>query len=231
MTKVIGVRFRTAGKIYFFSPGKFEVKRGDQVIVETARVVEFGNVGMGPKEVKDEEITQPLKTVLRLATEDARRVEAKNRKKEIEAFVEEGLTGSDCFVVDVQVIPDNVIVVEIDNEEGVDIDRCVALHRFLESKLDRDVEDYEMEVGSAGITSPFKVLGQYQKNIGKEVELLTKNGMNLSGILKSADSEKFVVTITKKVKSETSKRKVEVEEDLAFGYDEVKYSKNLIRFK
>ena len=83
MTKVIGVRFRTAGKIYFFSPGKFEVKRGDQVIVETARGVEFGNVVMGPKEVKDEEITQPLKTVIRLATEDDRRVEEKNRKKSI----------------------------------------------------------------------------------------------------------------------------------------------------
>ena len=86
MTKVIGVRFRTAGKIYFFSPGKFEVKRGDQVIVETVRGVEFGNVVMGPKEVKDEEITQPLKTVIRLATEDDRRVEEKNRKKEKEAF-------------------------------------------------------------------------------------------------------------------------------------------------
>ena len=86
MTKVFGVRFRTAGKIYFFSPGKFEVKRGDQVIVETARGVEFGNVVMGPKEVKDEEITQPLKTVIRLATEDDRRVEEKNRKKEKEAF-------------------------------------------------------------------------------------------------------------------------------------------------
>ena len=86
MTKVIGVRFRTAGKIYFFSPGKFEVKRGDQVIVETARGVEFGNVVMGPKEVKDEESTQPLKTVIRLATEDDRRVEEKNRKKEKEAF-------------------------------------------------------------------------------------------------------------------------------------------------
>lgn len=86
MIKVIGVRFRTAGKIYFFSPGKFEVERGDQVIVETARGVEFGNVVMGPKEVKDEEITQPLKTVIRLATEDDRRVEEKNRKKEKEAF-------------------------------------------------------------------------------------------------------------------------------------------------
>ena len=81
MTKVIGVRFRTAGKIYFFSPGKFEVKRGDQVIVETARGVEFGNVVMGPKEVKDEEITQPLKTVIRLATEDDRRCRRKESQK------------------------------------------------------------------------------------------------------------------------------------------------------
>ena len=81
MTKVIGVRFRTAGKIYFFSPGKFEVKRGDQVIVETARGVEFGNVVMGPKEVKDEEITQPLKTVIRLAP--CRRKESQKRKRSI----------------------------------------------------------------------------------------------------------------------------------------------------
>ena len=107
-------------------------------------------------------------------------------KKELEALVEEGLSGSDCFVVDVQVKPDNVLVVEIDNKEGVDIERCETLHRFLESKLDRDVEDYELEVGSAGITSPFKVLKQYEKNIGNEVELLTKKGEKLSGILKSA---------------------------------------------
>lgn len=152
-------------------------------------------------------------------------------KKELEALVEEGLSGSDCFVVDVQVKPDNVLVVEIDNKEGVDIERCETLHRFLESKLDRDVEDYELEVGSAGITSPFKVLKQYEKNIGNEVELLTKKGEKLSGILKSASADNFVVMVTKKVKSETSKRKVEVEEDYTFGYEEVKYTKYLIRFK
>ena len=152
-------------------------------------------------------------------------------KKELEALVEEGLSDSDCFVVDVQVKPDNVLVVEIDNNEGVDIERCETLHRFLESKLDRDVEDYELEVGSAGITSPFKVLKQYEKNIGNEVELLTKKGEKLSGILKSANADNFVVTVTKKVKSETSKRKMEVEEDYTFGYEEVKYTKYLIRFK
>ena len=86
MTKVIGVRFRQAGKIYFFSPGKLEIKRGDQVIVETARGVEFGNVVSGPKEVADDEITQPLKAVIRVATDEDRKTEEKNRKKEKEAF-------------------------------------------------------------------------------------------------------------------------------------------------
>ena len=81
MTKVIGVRFRQAGKVYFFSPGKLHVKQGDKVIVETARGVEFGRVVTGPKDVKDEEITQPLKSVIRVATEEDKRNEEKNREK------------------------------------------------------------------------------------------------------------------------------------------------------
>ena len=86
MTKVIGVRFRTAGKIYFFSPGKLEVETGDKVIVETARGVEFGSVVTGPKEVEDDKITQPLKSVIRLATDEDKKKEEKNREKEKEAF-------------------------------------------------------------------------------------------------------------------------------------------------
>ncbi|MCC2254259.1 stage 0 sporulation family protein [Ruminococcus sp. CLA-AA-H200] len=86
MTKVIGVRFRTAGKIYFFAPGKFDIKQGDNVIVETARGVEFGRVVSGPKEVKNEEVVQPLKPVIRVATEQDRRTVEKNRQKEKDAF-------------------------------------------------------------------------------------------------------------------------------------------------
>lgn len=152
-------------------------------------------------------------------------------REDILRYVEEGLQGTDYFVVDVTVQPGNTIVVEIDNREGVDIDRCVELSRFIESKLDRDAEDFELEVGSAGLTSPFKVLGQYRKNIGNEVEVLTKGGVKLSGVLKDAGEERFTVTITKKVKPENAKRKIEVEEDLTFAYDEVKYTKYLIRFK
>ena len=86
MTKVIGVRFRQAGKVYFFAPGKLHIKKGDKVIVETARGVEFGSVVAGPKEIPDEEVMQPLKSVIRIATEEDKRNEEKNREKEKEAY-------------------------------------------------------------------------------------------------------------------------------------------------
>ena len=86
MTRVIGVRFRPAGKIYYFAPGKFHIRQGGKVIVETARGIEFGTVVAGPKEVKDEEVMQPLKPVIRIATEEDKRAEEKNREKEKEAF-------------------------------------------------------------------------------------------------------------------------------------------------
>lgn len=86
MTKVIGVRFRTAGKIYFFAPGKFDIKQGDIVIVETARGVEFGRVVSGPREVEDEEVVQPLKSVIRPANDQDRKTVEKNKQKEKEAF-------------------------------------------------------------------------------------------------------------------------------------------------
>ena len=86
MTKVIGVRFRTAGKIYFFAPGDLKIKKGQNVIVETARGVEYGYVVMGEKEVEDDKVVQPLKPMLRIATKEDDAIEEKNRKKEREAF-------------------------------------------------------------------------------------------------------------------------------------------------
>ena len=86
MVKVIGVRFRTAGKIYFFNPLKFNIHKGDNVIVETARGVEFGTVVSEPKEVEDDKVIQPLKPVLRVATQRDKEQEAANKEKEKEAF-------------------------------------------------------------------------------------------------------------------------------------------------
>ena len=86
MTKVIGVRFRTAGKIYYFAPGKHSVKRGDHAIVETARGIEYGTVVCSPKEVEDDKVFQPLKPVLRVANAKDDEQEAANKQKEKEAF-------------------------------------------------------------------------------------------------------------------------------------------------
>ena len=86
MVKVIGVRFRTAGKIYFFDPGKLKIKKGDHVIVETARGIEYGTVVGNPREVPNEKVIQPLKPVLRIATERDNEQEASNKLKEKEAF-------------------------------------------------------------------------------------------------------------------------------------------------
>ncbi len=149
----------------------------------------------------------------------------------VRQIVEEKLAGSDDYLVDVMVKAGNRIVVEIDNDEGVCIDDCVELSRYVEEHLDRDVEDYELEVGSAGITAPFKVLRQYVKNIGNEVEVLLNDGVKLTGILKSADESGIVLTVEKKVKPEGAKRKVTVEEDRTYKKEEIKQTKYLIRFK
>ena len=149
----------------------------------------------------------------------------------VSGIVNEWLEGKEYFLVDVTVSPDDKIVVEIDHAEGVWIDDCVELSRFIESKLDREEEDYELEVGSAGIGQPFKVLQQYLIHIDKEVEVLTKEGKKMEGVLKEADAEHFVVTVQKKVKPEGAKRPKLVDEDVTFTYDEIKYTKYLISFK
>ena len=149
----------------------------------------------------------------------------------VEGIVNEWLEGKEYFLVDVSVSPDDKIVVEIDHAEGVWIDDCVELSRFIESKLDREEEDYELEVGSAGIGQPFKVLQQYHIHIGKEVEVLTKEGMKLEGVLKEVTEDHFVVTVQKKVKQEGAKRPKWVDEDVTFTYEEIKYTKYLISFK
>ena len=152
-------------------------------------------------------------------------------KEFVKEVVEKHLGESPIFLVDVVVRPGNIIVVEIDSDEPIGIDDCVELSRNIEAELDRDADDFELEVGSAGLTSPFKIPRQYKKNIGNEVEILTKGGQKLTGILKSCDENAFVVTISKMVKPEGAKKKVAVEEDLTFGYEDVKYTKYLIRFK
>ena len=149
----------------------------------------------------------------------------------VKGIVEEWLQGKDYFLVDVNVSPDDKIVVEIDHAEGVWIEDCVELSRYIESKLDREKEDFELEVGSAGIGQPFKVLQQYYIHIGCEIEVLTKDGEKLTGILKDANEDHFIIATQKKVRLEGAKRPKMVEEEIPYKYDEIKYTKYLISFK
>ena len=152
-------------------------------------------------------------------------------KSVVKAVVEEWLQDKEYFLVDIEVSPDDKIVVEIDHVDGVWIEDCVELSRYIESRLSRDEEDYELEVGSAGLGQPFKVPQQYINFIDKEVEVLDRDGKKVQGTLKSVNGNDFVVAVDEKVKIEGKKRPEIQSVDHAFQMDQVKYTKYLISFK
>ena len=151
-------------------------------------------------------------------------------KKIVEELVNQWLEGKEYFLVDIDVNASDKIVVEIDHADGVWIEDCVELSRFIESHLSRDDEDYELEVGSAGLGQPFKVEQQYLNFIGKEVEVFTADGKKIKGVLKAVDGRKFTVSVQEKVKIEGKKRPVLQDVDHEYCMDEVKYCKYLIKF-
>ena len=152
-------------------------------------------------------------------------------KDTVRSFVEEWLDGKEYFLVDIEISPDDRIVVEIDHADGVWIEDCVALSRYIEDHLSRDEEDYELEVGSAGLGQPFKVPQQYHCFVGKDVEVLDADGKKYKGVLKSVDGGDFTVTVEEKQKVEGKKRPQLVSVDRTFQMDTVKYTKYLINFK
>ena len=151
-------------------------------------------------------------------------------KKVVENLVNEWLADQDYFLVDVEISSDNRIVVEIDHADGVWIEDCVELSRYIEDRLNRDDEDYELEVGSAGLGQPFKVAQQYINHVGKEVEVLTADGKKVKGVLKAVDGTKFTVAVSEKVKVEGKKRPQLQDVEYTYDMHEVKYTKYLISF-
>ena len=152
-------------------------------------------------------------------------------KDTVRSIVEEWLDGKEYFLVDIEISPDDRIVVEIDHADGVWIEDCVALSRYIEDHLSRDEEDYELEVGSAGLGQPFKVPQQYHCFVGKDVEVLDADGKKYKGVLKSVDGGDFTVTVEEKQKVEGKKRPQLVSVDRTFQMDTVKYTKYLINSK
>ena len=146
-------------------------------------------------------------------------------KNVVKQLVEEWLDGKDYFLTDLTVSPDDRIVVEMDHVEGVWIEDCVDLSRYIEERLNRDEEDYELEVGSAGIGQPFKVHRQYEIQVDSPVVVLTGEGKKLRGILTAVEPDHFVLTIKEKVRPEGAKRPQWADKDLTFRFEDVKYTK------
>ena len=151
-------------------------------------------------------------------------------KETIKTWVEEWLQRGDYFLVDIMMDGDR-IVIEIDHADGVWIEDCAELSRFLQEKGGDELGEYELEVGSAGIGQPFKVEQQYKNHVGDEVEVLTADGKKLTGVLKSVDGRQFEVTVKEKQTPEGKKRPVLVEVDKQFSMDEVKSTKYVLAFK
>lgn len=149
----------------------------------------------------------------------------------VKTVVEEWLSGNDYFLVDVTFTPDDRIVVEIDHADGVWIEDCAELSRFMQERLGDELGEYELEVGSAGIGQPFKVEQQYINHVGKDVEVLDAEGKKVQGVLKQVDGRDFVVTVKEKQKLEGKKRPQLVEVDKTFNMDNIKYTKYLLSFK
>ena len=154
-------------------------------------------------------------------------------KNIVKTAVNEWLEKGDYYLVDLEMTADDRIVIEIDHADGVWIEDCADLSRFLQEKLGEELGDYELEVGSAGIGQPFKVVQQYRNHIGKDVEVLTSDGKKYQGVLKevSGDDAQFVVTVKEKQQVEGKKRPVLVEVDKSFTIADIKYCKYLLNFK
>ena len=154
-------------------------------------------------------------------------------KNTIQTAVDEWLNKGDYYLVDVEMSDDDRIVIEIDHADGVWIEDCADLSRHLQETLGDELGNYELEVGSAGIGQPFKVIQQYRNHIDKNVEVMTPDGKKVQGVLKavSDDGATFTVGTKEKQQVEGKKRPVTVEVDKTFAVADVKYCKYLLNFK
>jgi len=147
----------------------------------------------------------------------------------IAGIVNEKLT-EDQFLVDVTISSSNVIHVMVDSDSGISINQIVEISRYIEDKLDREVEDFELSVFSAGLSEPFSLLRQYKKNLGTEIEVLLTNGQKFIGLMTKADDQGIDLEVTTKEKSEGSKKKELITRVHPIGYSEIKEAKKILKF-
>jgi len=150
-------------------------------------------------------------------------------KEKIFDLIRHLLEEKDVFIVSLEVSIANKISLVIDSMKGVGIEDCIKFSRAIESGLDREIEDFELEVSSAGLGTPYKVLQQYYKNIGKEIEVVLKSGIKISGKLLEVNDSGIVVENQKRAKIEGKKKKQLVIENKGFTFDELSKVYNVVK--
>lgn len=152
-------------------------------------------------------------------------------KSLLEHLVQEYLKDTDYALITLDINSQNEILIEVDRLQGVDVDFCGALNQYMVEQLDvAGVEDYSLEVGSVSLTDPFKTKMQYEKNLGHDVEVLTREGKKLRGQLVSVDEDSFAVDVDTLVAVEGKKRKQHEMITHTFAYGDVKYTKYDLKF-
>jgi ribosome maturation factor RimP len=147
-------------------------------------------------------------------------------KQKIEGLVEEFIRGTGLFLVSVKVSNGNRIIVLADKNEGITIDECAAIHRHIENGLDRDEDDFELQVSSPGLDVPFAVIQQYLKNDGKKVEVVDNDGSKYAGKLKNVTAGGFELETEIKTKGKTTEVK-----DISFNFEQIKSTRVILTIK
>jgi len=147
--------------------------------------------------------------------------------KEIVKNIVLSVTGNTAiFLVDIKVDYANKISVEVDKPEGITIEECVMISRAIESGLNRETEDFELEVSSPGLTEPFKIMEQYRKNCGRNVHVVNCNGQKITGLLKHVDDEGIVLEVETKIREAGQKRSKTVMQTAVIKFSDIKTTKS-----
>jgi ribosome maturation factor RimP len=141
-------------------------------------------------------------------------------RAKIENSVKEYIRGTDLFIVDIRISSSNRITILVDTKEGITIDKCAELHHSIEKSLDRNVEDFELQVSSPGLDMPFGVIEQYYKNEGQKVTVVDIEGMKYTGVLKNVTKGGFELETETKAKGKAKEIR-----DVSFNFDQIKSTK------
>lgn len=147
-------------------------------------------------------------------------------REKTEKLVRDHIRGTDLFLVAVKVSSSNKVTVLADTKKGIAIDECADLHRYIEKELDRNIEDFELQVSSPGLDIPFRVIEQYYKNEGKKVMVIDNEGVKYSGILKNVTKGGFDLETEIKIKGKGKETK-----DIPFNFDQIKSTKIVLTIK